>query len=87
MDHLKYLKKENNTKKLLRAEIFFAPLLIIIPMIVGFLLIRDFYIRGYIQGNKEIFSHLIFGIIIIIGNILFDIPFIKSLKDLSKKRK
>ena len=87
MNNLKYIKKENNTKKLIRTEIVFAPILIILPFIVGVMLIRDYYIRGFLFENNEYLSQLFLGLIIIIGNIIFDIPFIKSLIKLSKNNK
>jgi len=87
LNNLKYIKKENNTKKLIRTEIVFAPILIILPFIVGVMLIRDYYIRGFLFENNEYLSQLFLGLIIIIGNIIFDIPFIKSLIKLSKNNK
>lgn len=82
---MKYLKNDNNSR-LIRTEILFSPLLLILPFIIGLFLIRDWYIRGFLEGNSTaFFGELIIGFLIIIGNILFDIPFIKSLKKVTNK--
>jgi len=41
VNNIRYLKKEKETKKLIRTEILFAPILVIVPLIVGILLVRD----------------------------------------------
>ncbi len=83
-NNMKYMKNNNNSK-ILRTEILFAPLLIFLPFIIGFLFINDYYVRGVIGNDPSFFGELILGIVIIVGNILFDIPFIKSL--IKKKEK
>ena len=84
-EKIKSIKNKLILKKVIRTEILFTPLLIVLPLIVGFFLIWDWYTRGYIEGNFDYIAELFFGIIIIIGNIAFDIPFIRSLIALSKK--
>jgi len=83
---MKYMKKEFYFSKVIRAEIFFTPFLIAIPLIVGLFFILDWYTRGFLEGNTAFYGELILGIIIIVGNITFDIPFVKSLRVLSKKK-
>ena len=83
---MKYMKKEFYFSKVIRAEILFTPFLIALPLIVGFSLIYDWYARGIIEGNPAFNGELVIGIIIIVGNIVFDIPFVKSLRVLSKKK-
>ena len=83
---MKYVKKNYNFSRLIRTEILFTPLLIGLPLIVGSLFIYDWYMRGVIGNCTAFKGELILGIIIIIGNIAFDIPFIKSLRMLSKKK-
>jgi len=83
---MKILKNEINFRKIIRTEILFTPILIIVPFVVGFFLIYDWFIRGFSMGNLEYTAQLFFGLIIIIGNVVFDIPFIKSLIVLSKKK-
>lgn len=83
-ENMKYLKNNNNSK-ILRTEILFAPILIVLPFIVGILLINDYYTRGIIGQDPKYFGELILGLVIIIANIIFDIPFVKSL--MKKKEK
>jgi hypothetical protein len=83
---MKYVKNHFYISRLIRTEILFTPLLIGLPLIVGSFFIYDWYIRGVIGNCTAFKGQLIVGIIIIIGNIAFDIPFIKSLRVLSKKK-
>jgi len=83
---MQYMKKEKVYAKIIRTEILFTPLLVVLPFIVGVLLINDWYTKGFSVNNPAFNSELILGIIILVGNIIFDIPFIKSLKALSKKK-
>ena len=80
-----YLEKEN-AAKVIRTEIIFTPILVILPFLVGIFLVFDWYFRGFIQGNSGFEGQLILGLIIIFGNIMFDLPFIKSLFDLTKAK-
>jgi hypothetical protein len=82
-DEMEYIKKGCNFSKVIRTEILFTPLLIIFPLIVGIFLIYDWIDNGL---NPDYYGSLVLGLIIIIGNIAFDIPFIKSLRELSKKK-
>jgi len=84
--NMKYVKKGNSLAKVIRTELIFTPLLIVFPLVVGFFLIFDWYFRGVAVGETGYTEEMLLGIIIIIGNIAFDIPFIKSLKAFSKKR-
>lgn len=83
--NMDYVKKEKNISKMIRTEIFFMPLLVIFPIIVGLAFINEWYTHGFTTGDPSYDIQLIIGIIIIIGNIIFDIPFIRSLRKLSKK--
>jgi len=83
---MKYLEKEKNISKIIRAEIFFAPLLVVLPFLVGIAFINEWYIHGLAYGDHSYDIELVLGIIIIFGNIIFDVPFIKSLRELSKKK-
>ena len=80
-----YLEKESSNTKLLRAELWFAPLLIVVPVLVSLFLINDWFYRGFSRGVSTYDGELLLAIIILAGNILFDIPFIKSLLTLSRK--
>ena len=82
-----YLKmKKLGDEKVIRTEIYFTPLLIIFPFIVGVLLINDWYFNDFLLDEYNRFSELIIGLIIIIGNILFDVPFVKSLTKFYKEK-
>ena len=80
-----YIKKEGANEKLLRAELLFAPPLIIAPVLVSVFLINDWFVKGFSTGISNYNGELLLAMIILSGNILFDIPFIKSLKTLSRK--
>jgi hypothetical protein len=68
----------NNTRSM-RLELWFAPLLIILPIVVSIFLIRDWFYRGFSLGISTYDGELFIAIIILVGNIIFDIPFLKSL--------
>ena len=80
-----YLKNESNNLRMVRTEILFTPLLVSLPLIVAGFLIYDWFSRGFSQDSLMLNSELMLGIIIIIANITFDIPFIKSLIKFKKK--
>lgn len=85
--NLEYLKKESiGNEIIVRTEIIFTPLLVILPLLVGFFLIYDWYVRDFLWNDLNLISELMLGVIIIVGNVLFDIPFIKSLTNFSRKK-
>ena len=84
--NMEYMEKEHNHAKVIRTEILFTPYLVILPIIVGLLFIYDWYSRGVLENNPGYTGELMLGIIILVGNIIFDIPFIKSLREISKKK-
>lgn len=63
----------------MRLEFWFAPLLIILPIVVSIFLIRDWFYRGFSLGISTYDGELFLAIIILVGNIIFDVPFLKSL--------
>jgi hypothetical protein len=84
-ESMKYL--EQNNMRVVRTEIVLMPILIVLPFIVGIALINDWYVRGYLENNVQYLGELFIGLIIIFGNIIFDIPFIRSLLKFFKERK
>ena len=80
-EKMRYVKNSSNNKRLFRTELLLAPLLIFLPFIVGIIFINDWYIQGFLTGTSKYDGEFILGLIIILGNILFDIPFLKSLKN------
>jgi len=73
-----YLKRRSD-EILIKTELWFAPLLVTLPIIVSFFLIRDWFYRGFTLGNSAYNGELFLALIILIGNIIFDMPFIKTL--------
>jgi len=80
-----YLKNESNDLRMVRTEILFTPLLVFLPLVVAGFLIYDWFCRGFSQGSSMLNSELMLGIIILVANITFDVPFIKSLIKFKKK--
>jgi hypothetical protein len=85
-ENMNYIKNNNSNAKVIRTEILFTPLLIFAPLAIGLLLIYDWLARDFLTGELDLLGELMLGIIILICNIMFDIPFIKSLRELSKKK-
>lgn len=77
--------KVNNDFNLRRIELCFVPLLIIFPIIVSIFFIRDWFYRGFSSGISTYDGELIVAIIILAGNIIFNIPFLKPLIFLRRK--
>jgi hypothetical protein len=71
---------QRSDEKVIKAERGFAPFLIIAPLLFGSWLIYSWWTMGFAQGIPDFDIELLLGLIILIGNIAFDIPFIKSLK-------
>lgn len=86
-ENMEYIKNENSDSKIIRTEILFTPLLVFAPLAVGLLLIYDWVVRDLLINNgPDLRGELMLGIIILICNIMFDVPFIKSLRKLSQKK-
>ncbi len=74
-----YLKTDYDNLKVVKSEIFFTPMLIILPLLVGVFLVYDWFCRGYSLGVSDFNGELMLGVIILVCNVLFDIPFVYSL--------
>jgi hypothetical protein len=70
---------------LLRLELWFAPILIIVPLAVSSFLIWDWYARGSSLGLSVYDGELLLGLLILCGNLAVDIPFVRSIRTLRKK--
>jgi hypothetical protein len=79
-------RKENIQKLLLRLELWFAPVLIIVPIGVSLFFLWDWNVRGFSTGSSVYDGELLIGLLLLIGNLIFDIFFIRSLRILKKKR-
>jgi len=85
--NMEYIDDDLDYKKRIRTEIIFTPLLIFVPLIIGILLINDWFIRDIIRGEIDLFGELLLGLLIITVNIIFDIPFIRNLIRQIKEKK
>ena len=75
----------NDNARLIKTELWLAPILVILPIVVSIILISMWFLRGFSLGDSTHDGELFLGTIILFGNIIFDIPFIKSLKNIRKK--
>ena len=78
-------QKEAIQKLLLRLELWFAPLLVILPLAVSFFLIWDWYVRGDSVGLPQYNGELLLALLILCGNLAVDVPFLRSIRTLRKK--
>ncbi len=74
-----YIKFDKNDIKAIRLEILLTPLIVIFPLLVSGYLIYDWFTRGLLMNISQYNGELFIALIILIGNILFDVPFIKTL--------
>jgi hypothetical protein len=71
---------------LLRLELWFAPLLLLVPIIVSVVFLLEWYTKGFINGSSEYDGELLLSLLLIVGNLVFDIPFVRSIRTLKKKQ-
>ena len=93
----KYLKTDYSNLKVIKTEILLTPLLISAPLLVSGFLINNWFLNGFSKGVSSHDGEFMLAIIILVGNIMFDIPFASSMikykkilsqyKKLSKKLK
>jgi len=81
---MEYIRKEKNDNRVIRTELLLSPLLVIFPIVVSILFFYRWYIYGFLLGHTNYNGELIIGIIILISNLIFDIPFLKSIKNFKK---
>lgn len=80
-------QKDRMYALLLRLELWFAPLLILIPVLVSIFFLSEWYTQGVMLNTSRYDGELILGLIILVGNLVFDVFFIKSIRSLKKKRR
>jgi hypothetical protein len=78
-------RNESIQKLLLRLELWFAPLLLFVPLIVSLILLWEWYAKGFISQSSSYDGALFLGLLLLIGNLVFDIPFLRSIRMLKKK--
>jgi len=80
-----YLKVQDNNLRIIRTEMLFTPILVFLPLIAAGLFINDWFSNGFLKGVSGYDGELILAIIILVFNIAFDIPFVRSLIQFKKK--
>ncbi len=96
-NEIEYLKTDYSNLKVIKTELLLTPILISIPFFAAAILINNWFINGFSKGISSYNGELMLAIFIIVGNIIFDIPFLSSMikykkilnqyKKLSKKIK
>ena len=84
-EKMKFIKTEYRDSKMIKLQILLSPIMIMLPMIVSILFITEWYTRGFCTGSSDFDVELILGLTILFGNIIFDIPFVKSLVSIKSK--
>ncbi|VVB61445.1 Uncharacterised protein [uncultured archaeon] len=79
-------RKEIIQKLLLRLELWFAPLLLLVPIIVSLIFLWEWYVKGFKIGSLSYNGELLLGLLLLVGNLVFDIPFLRSIRMLKKKQ-
>jgi hypothetical protein len=85
------MKNSNNQrmvtiqKLLLRLELWFAPLLLLVPIIVSVVFLLEWYTKGYLNGSSEYDGEFLLALLLLGGNLMFDIPFVRSIRTLKRK--
>lgn len=82
---MEYLKNDENQAKILRTELMLAPLLVALPVAVSFLFLHHWFENGYSVGDPAFNGELMLAFIILVSNISFDIPFVKTMLHYRKK--
>ncbi len=86
MIHTNNQRKETIQKLLLRLELWFAPLLLVVPVIVSVVFLLEWYTKGFLMGSSEYDGEFLLGLLVLVGNMLFDLPFIRSIRTLKRKQ-
>ncbi len=78
-------RKRNIQNLLVRLELLLAPILIIVPLAVSLFFLWDWYTRGFSMDISMYDGELFLGLLLLVGNLTFDIPFLKSIRMMKKK--
>ena len=78
-------RKENIQKLLLRLELWFAPMLIIVPIGVSFFFIWDWMVRGFSTGSSAYDGELILGLLLLFGNLFFYTRILHELSNFDRR--
>ena len=77
-NNMRYIENDEDSR-IIQTEKIFTPFLIGFPLLISCFLIYLGYSKGCIMGDPSYFGELFLGLIILFGNLLFDIPFLKNL--------
>ncbi|HID25974.1 MAG TPA: hypothetical protein EYP23_05900 [Thermoplasmata archaeon] len=69
----------------LRQEILITPVLIFVPILVACLFLYNAVRSGLLYGDSTYFSDFLIGVVILIGNLTFAIPFLSAFFNLRKR--
>ena len=78
-------RKQTIQNLLVRLELWLAPVLIIVPLGVSVFFIWDWFTRGFSLGFSAYDGELFLGLLLLIGNLTFDVPLLKSVRTQRKK--
>ncbi len=87
MDGKKEEQQKQRTILWMRMELWFAPFIIILPCVVSIVFLVEWYTQGFLAGNILYTTQGLLGVCILTGNLLFAIPFIKTLHHRNKGKK
>ena len=82
-----YMDTTKATEKLVRFELLFAPILILLPLAVSLTLFWSWFSFGYLKEDSSYTGEFFIACIILVGNVLFDVPFLRSLLLFRKQKK
>jgi TRAP-type mannitol/chloroaromatic compound transport system permease small subunit len=87
--HIKkdYIIHDTRLRRKIKVELLSAPLFLIIPVSASLFLFYDWFTRGFMNNNPMYDGELILGSMILIGNMITGVPFIKSMGLLRKEMK
>jgi len=80
MEKKKETSKEHIRKLLVRLELWFAPLLILLPISVSLFFVGDWYVRGFSQSSSQYDGELLLGLLLFCVNFIFDVLFLRSIR-------
>jgi|GEM_PF-1210392 len=86
MNNAQNQRKITIQKLLLRLELWFAPLLLLIPIVVSLVFFLEWYTKGVLNGSSVYDGEMFLGLLLLVGNLIFDIPFVRSIRTLKKKQ-
>jgi hypothetical protein len=69
-----------------RLELWFTPLLVIAPLVIGILILVESIGQGVVHGMAMYGSEFLLGCIILVGTLVFDVPFLRTMRFQKRKK-